>query len=182
MSDSADQFCGEFLGSGPLTIDQNGSESTSKKIENVDISDIVTEFVRIQTVLPAIMERIGFERSQPKDRISVTYTQTPAIHQAEAVQLSMKLPSKTTLIIETIFDARLELKDSETDSAPILDHDDFLHTPRSEQISPDIVYEPAALLLSPLSRPSSNQTLDEDEADREQARAWISVDIHGMKI
>ncbi|KAJ3018605.1 UNVERIFIED_CONTAM: hypothetical protein HDU68_011072 [Siphonaria sp. JEL0065] len=56
---------------------------------------------------------------------------------------------------------------------------EFLKTPTSAQISKDIIYEPSALILTPLSRPGSNRTLDEDEADREQAKSWVNSGLEG---
>ncbi|KAJ3018621.1 UNVERIFIED_CONTAM: hypothetical protein HDU68_011061 [Siphonaria sp. JEL0065] len=56
---------------------------------------------------------------------------------------------------------------------------EFLKTPTSAQMSKDIIYEPSALILTPLSRPGSNRTLDEDEADREQAKSWVNSGLEG---
>ncbi|KAJ3046965.1 hypothetical protein HDU99_009629 [Rhizoclosmatium hyalinum] len=148
------------------------------------------------------MERIGFERSFGDTRapvVSASPAETNVTSEPTALvekgapfrkNTLSKLVIPTTpvkqesvpLQFDTLFDANVEfLGTGEFVETPELltANTDFFVTPTSAQISKDIIYEPEALLLTPLSRPGSNKTLDEDEEDREQAKAWISSGLEG---
>ncbi|KAJ3199523.1 hypothetical protein HDU82_000347 [Entophlyctis luteolus] len=164
FSDSPDQdpdIATSFIGSAPIP------SSASNGIENIDLSDLVNH-LQTNTFLPAVMERVGFDRQGPNLLPTI-----PQLDETSAFVASNE-PSPTEVAVTTIFDARASL---ETGGALLDFEDEFLLTPTSGQISREIVREPAAFLLAPLSRPGSNKTLDEDEADREQADPWVCTGI-----
>ncbi|KAJ3076914.1 hypothetical protein HDU98_011010 [Podochytrium sp. JEL0797] len=190
----------QYIGACPIISNQ---DTDCGKVENIDLSDIIKLHIKTQTVLPQIMQRVGFERMFGDDQVggealvgSIPVTggggssRVPTFQRGKRPSklvippLAHHLPLPTYLEVTTLFDAdealqsSLEGGDALTDSGIAnLFPPEFLATPTSAQISKDIIHEPSALVLTPLSRPGSNRTLDEDEADREQAGAWVNMGL-----
>ncbi|KAJ3240824.1 hypothetical protein HDU81_002677 [Chytriomyces hyalinus] len=191
-SHEIDKGEGAFIGSNPIEpaftsalslstaqayVAVNHADAFSTKVENMDLSKSIQPQTNINRILPRLMERIGFDRCFGDFReLSGDFPNHERRSSRRPSNLPQNLPEPPKqLVTEILFEAAQmlgETDESMTDG--VHDFHEFHQTPVSEQISADVIFEPAALLLEPLSRPGSNRTLDEDEHDREQARAWIS--------
>ncbi|KAJ3251897.1 hypothetical protein HDU77_005558 [Chytriomyces hyalinus] len=185
---------GAFIGSHPIEpasasalshstaqtfVAVNHADAFSTKVENMDLSKSIQPQTNINKILPRLMERIGFDRCFGDFReLSGDFPNHERRSSRRPSNLPQKLPDPPKQVVtEILFEAAQMLTGGEADESAtddLQDFQEFHQTPVSEQISADVIFEPSALLLEPLSRPGSNRTLDEDEHDREQARAWIS--------
>ncbi|KAI8609791.1 hypothetical protein BC830DRAFT_803418 [Chytriomyces sp. MP71] len=160
------------------------------KVENTDLHSLLRHETKISGgTLPRIMERVGFERAFADTTHLIITNDAGASYLPErrrSRQASLRPPPArdnppAAFETETLFDAERELLDM-LDTFKAANIAAFIQTRPgiSGQLSSAIAFEPAALILEPLSRPGSNRTLDEDEADREQASGWVGVGLEPL--